>query len=106
MPRILDRNEEQFVRESDKGVKEKWKWSWLTPLLRRPYIHTIFIRPPVGQRVPFFESFAGRRVNTPLVVVAAPAGCDKRWMTCIHAGVSRSPREHASVPPDKRHCRQ
>ena len=29
MPRILDTNEEQFVRESDKGVKEKWKWSWL-----------------------------------------------------------------------------
>ena len=28
------------------------------------------------------------------------------WMTCIHAGVSRSPREHASVLPDKRHCRQ
>ena len=36
----------------------------------------------------------------------ATRGCDKRWMTCIHAGVSRSPREHASVPPDKRHCRQ
>ena len=36
----------------------------------------------------------------------ATRGCDKRWMTCIHAGFSRSPREHASVPPDKRHCRQ
>ena len=36
----------------------------------------------------------------------ATRGCDKCWMTCIHAGVSRSPREHASVPPDKRHCRQ
>ena len=36
----------------------------------------------------------------------ATRGCDKRWMMCIHAGVSRSPREHASVPPDKRHCRQ
>ena len=36
----------------------------------------------------------------------ATRGCDKRWMTCIHAGVSRSLKEHASVPPDKRHCRQ
>ena len=27
-------------------------------------------------------------------------------MTCIHATVSRSPRKHASVPPNKRHCRQ
>ena len=36
----------------------------------------------------------------------ATLGCDKRWMTCIHAGVSRSPREHASVPPDKRHCQE
>ena len=36
----------------------------------------------------------------------ATRGCDKRWMTCIHAGVFRSPREHASAPPDKRHCRQ
>ena len=32
----------------------------------------------------------------------ATRGCDKRWMTCIHAGVSRSPREHASVPPDNK----
>ena len=29
----------------------------------------------------------------------ATRGCDKH-VTCIHAGVSRSPREHASVPPD------
>ena len=27
-------------------------------------------------------------------------------MTCIHASVSRSPRGHGSVAPDKRHCHQ
>ena len=27
-------------------------------------------------------------------------------MTCIHASVSRSPRGHSLVAPDKRHCRQ
>ena len=27
-------------------------------------------------------------------------------MTCIHASVSRSPRGHGSVAPDKRHCCQ
>ena len=44
----------------------------LTPSLRRPFKHTIFFRPPVGQRVntlSVFESFAGSRVNTPLVAV-------------------------------------
>ena len=97
MPRILDRNEEQFVRESDKGVKEKWNWSWLTPSLRRPYTRNFFstaCRTALNTHS-VFESFAGSCVCT--------RGCDKRWMTCIHAGVSRSPREHASaVPPDKK----
>ena len=75
----------------------------LTPSLRRPCIHAIFFRPPVGQRVNthsvFWEFFRKPCQH-------ATRGCDKRWMTCIHAGVSRSPREHASVPPDKRHCCQ
>ena len=35
-----------------------------------------------------------------------PEAVSTRQMACIHAGVSRSPREHASVPPDKRHCRR
>ena len=67
------------------------------------YIHAIFFRPPVGQRVnthSVFWEFCRKPCQH------ATRGCDKRWMTCIHAGVSRSPREHASVPPDKRHCRQ
>ena len=62
-----------------------------------------FFRPPVGQRVnthSVLESFFRKPCQH------ATRGCDKRWMTCIHAGVSRSPREHASVPPDKRHCHQ
>ena len=75
----------------------------LTPSLRRPCIHAIFFRPPVGQRVNthsvFWEFFRKPCQH-------ATRGCDKCWMTCIHAGVLRSPREHASVPPDKRHCRQ
>ena len=72
----------------------------LTPSLWRPQI---FFRPPVGQRVnahSVFWEFCRKSCQH------ATRGCDKRWMTCIHAGVSRSPREHASVPPDKRHCRQ
>ena len=75
----------------------------LTPSLQRPYIHAIFVRPPVRQRVnthSVFWEFCWKPCQH------AARGCDKRWMTCIHAGVSRSPREHASVPPDKRHCRQ
>ena len=75
----------------------------LTPSLRRPCIHAIFFRPPVGQHVNthsvFWEFFRKPCQH-------ATRGCDKRWMACIHAGVSRSPREHASVPPDKRHCHQ
>ena len=27
--RILDRNEEHIVRELEKDIKEKWKWTWL-----------------------------------------------------------------------------
>ena len=75
----------------------------LTPSLRRPYIHAICFWPPVGQRVnthSVFLEFCRKPCQH------GTRGCDKRWMTCIHAGVSRSPREHASVPPDKRHCRQ
>ena len=73
----------------------------LTPSLRRPCIHAIFFRPHVGQRVNTHSVFweLGRKPCQ-----HATRGCDKRWMTCIHAGVSRSPREHASVPPGKRHC--
>ena len=44
----------------------------LTPSLRRPYIHAIFfdrLSDSVCTRIPFFESFAGSRVNTPLVAV-------------------------------------
>ena len=72
----------------------------LTPSLRRLCIHAIFF---VGQRVNTHSVFweLGRKPCQ-----HATRGCDKRWMTCIHAGVSRSPREHASVPTDKRHCRQ
>ena len=73
-------------------------WAQLTPSLRRPYIHANFFWPPVGQRVN--THFCRKPCQH------ATRGCDKRWMTCIHAGVSRSPSEHASVPPDKRHCRQ
>ena len=75
----------------------------LTSSLRRPCIHAIFFRPHVGQRVNTHSVFweLGRKPCQ-----HATRGYDKRWMTCIHAGVSRSPREHASVPPDKRHCRQ
>ena len=75
----------------------------LTPSLRRPCIHAIFFPTHVGQRVNthsvFWESCRKPCQH-------ATRGCDKRWMTCIHAGVSWSPREHASVPPDKRHCCQ
>ena len=78
--------------------------SLLTPLLRRPYIHKKKkFRPPVGQRVnthSIFWEFCRKPCQH------ATRGCDKRWMTCIHAGVSWSPREHAPVPPDKRHCHQ
>ena len=75
----------------------------LTPSLRRLCIHAIFFRPHVGQRVNTHSVF-WESCRKPCQHVTR--GCDKRWMTCIHAGVSRSPREHASVPPDKRHCRQ
>ena len=54
-----------------------------------------FFRPHVGQRSVFWE--LGRKPCQ-----HATRGCDKRWMTCIHAGVSRSPREHASVPPGQK----
>ena len=73
-------------------------WIHLTPSLRRPYIHAIFFWPPVGQRVnthSVFWEFCRKPCQH------ATRGCDKRWMTCIHAGVSRSPREHASVPRTK-----
>ena len=77
---------------------------YLTCALRRPFKTRNFIfnsrLADVLTRIPFFESFAGSHVNMPLVAV------DKCGMTCIHATVSRSPREQASVPPDKRHCRQ
>ena len=75
----------------------------LTPSLRRPFKPANFFRPPVGQRVnthSVFWEFCRKPCQH------ATRGCDKRWMTCIHIGVSRSPMEHASVPPDKRHCRQ
>ena len=39
----------------------------LTPSLRRPCIHAIFFS--TATRIPFFESFSGSRVNTPLVDV-------------------------------------
>ena len=67
------------------------------------YTRNFFFRPHVGQRVNTHSVFweLGRKPCQ-----HATRGCDKRWMTCIHAGVSRSPREHASVPPDKRHCHQ
>ena len=98
MQRILDRNEEQFVRESDKGVNEKWKWSLLTPSLRRPYIHAFFF--PTACRTACKHAFRFLRVLPEAVSTRhCTRGCDKRWMTCIHAGVSRSPREHTSVPP-------
>ena len=49
-------------------------------------------------RIAFFAGFAGGCVNTPHVAVTL---CG---ITCIHASVSRSPRGHGSVAPDKRHC--
>ena len=72
--------------------------SLLTPSLRRPFKPAIFFRPPIGQRVnthSVFWEFCRKPCQH------ATRGCDKRWMTCIHAGVSRSPREHASVPRTK-----
>ena len=63
---------------------------YLTSLLQTPYKHAFR----------FFASLCGSRVNTPHMAVIL---CR---MTCIHANVSRSPREHSSVAPDKRHCRQ
>ena len=75
----------------------------LTPSLRRPYIHAILFS--TACQTACKHAFCFLRVcRKPCQ--HATRGCDKRWMTCIHAGVSRSPREHASVPPDKRHCRQ
>ena len=73
-----------------------------------------FASEAVYTRIFFSDQHVGQRVNTHSVFWElgrkpcqhATRGCDKRWMTCIHAGVSRSPREHASVPPDKRHCCQ
>ena len=88
MPRILDRNEEQFVRESDKGVKEKWKWSWLTPSLRRPYIHAIFFPTACRTACTRKRAFRFLRVLPEAVSTRHSWLCDKRWMTCIHAGVS------------------
>ena len=29
MPQIMDRDQEQSVRELKKGIREKWKWTWL-----------------------------------------------------------------------------
>ena len=29
MPKFLERNQEQIVREVDKQAREKWKWNWL-----------------------------------------------------------------------------
>ena len=74
-------------------------------------VHTIFFSTAccVGQRVYTDTHSVFFRVLPEAVRACQHAtrrGCDKRWMTCIHAGVSRSPREHASVPPDKRYCRQ
>ena len=72
-------------------------------LLAAGSVHNKFFWPPVGQRVnthSVFWEFCRKPCQH------ATRGCDKRWMTCIHAGVSRSLREHASMPPDKRHCRQ
>ena len=68
----------------------------LTPSLRRP------VKPA--------DWHAFRFVRVLPVAVStchhATHDCDKHGMTCIHAGVSRSLREHASVPPDIRHCCQ
>ena len=76
----------------------------LTPSLRRPCIHAIFFS--TACRTACKHAFCFLRVMPEAVSTRHSWSCDKRWMTCIHAGVSRSPREHASVPPDKRHCRQ
>ena len=75
----------------------------LTCSLRRPFKPTIFFQPPIGGRLNMHSVFweFGREPCQ-----HATRGCDICGMTCIHASVSRSPREHASVPPDKRHCRQ
>ena len=48
--------------EATKSFQAKFK-SFLTPSLRRPF------KPTILTRIPFFESFAWSRVNTPLVAV-------------------------------------
>ena len=85
-------------------LNKKFSEAWFNPFASEAvYTQIFFLRPPVGQRVnthSFFWEFFRKPCQH------ATRVCDKRWMTCIHAGVSHSPREHASVPPDKRHCRQ
>ena len=73
----------------------------LTPSLRRPFKPAILF--PIAGRLNMHSVFWE---FCRYLCQHATRGCDKHGMTCIHAGVSRSPREHASVPPDKRHCRQ
>ena len=70
----------------------------------------------IWHRMPYivFQLRIGRRLNTHSVFCKfgwepcqhATHGETLCGMMCIHTSVSRSPRGHGSVAPDKRHCRQ
>ena len=81
---------QSFHRFSLRVYFLKSKGFKLTSLHRMPFKRQ---SADVLTRILFFASLAGGRVKL----------CR---MTCIHASVSRSPRGHSSVAPDKRHCCQ
>ena len=58
MSRILDRNEEHIVRELEKGVKEKWKWTWLDD-------STEITLPNSSEKVKCNYGEFIRKINTP-----------------------------------------
>ena len=71
---------------------------------RMPYQSEIFcLGWPIGQRLNTHSVFSmfGREPRQ-----HATHGVKLCGMTCVHASVSRSPRGHGSVAPDKRHCHQ
>ena len=83
-------------------------WSW--PLCPLPSLHRMPYKPAITffncgsadalTRIPFFCELGWEPCQH------ATHGVTLCGMTCIHASVSRSPREHSSVAPDKRHYRQ
>ena len=76
-------------------------YRYLTCLIRRPFKPAIFFfnrrSADVLTRIPFFESFAGSRVNTPHVAVTFVG-----W--CVYMQVFLGVWENTlRCPPDKRH---